>query len=379
MIKRFLVISSLLALAMTACSEDTGGGADAGSVANDVTTLEVSITDDGCAPAEITTAAGPTTFHVTNEDAGAVTEFEVLDGDRILGEAENITPGLEGQFTLTLVPGTFETFCPGGSSERGTLIVTGEGAVASPGAETGASVDVAVAAYRTYIEQNAATLVSRVNAFAKAVQDGDVARAKSLFAWAREPYEAIEPVAEAFGDLDPAIDARENDVPDDEWTGFHRIEKALWVDGSLDGMASVAQKLADDVGKLQDLVVTVELEPAQIANGATELLGEVSNSKITGEEDRYSHTDLWDFQANVDGARAAYTSLQELIESHDPALSAELAERFADVDVALDPYRTGDGFVLYTDLTNEDTRELSRVIDALAEPLSGVAAIVVVA
>jgi iron uptake system component EfeO len=379
MIKRFLVISSLLAIAMTACSDDAGGGADDGGASSGVTTLEVSITDAGCEPAEITTAAGPTTFHVTNADAGAVTEFEVLDGDRILGEAENITPGLEGQFTLTLDPGTFETYCPGGSSERGTLIVTGEGEVASPGAETGASVDVAVAAYRTYIEQNAATLISRTNAFVKAVQDGDIERAKSLFAWAREPYEAIEPVAEAFGDLDPAIDARENDVPDDEWTGFHRIEKALWVDGSLDGMSLVAQKLADDVGKLQDLVVTVELEPAQIANGATELLGEVSNSKITGEEDRYSHTDLWDFQANVDGARAAYTSLQELIESQDPALSAELAERFADVDMALDPYRTGDGFVLYTDLTNDDTRELSRVIDALAEPLSGVAAIVVVA
>ena len=238
---------------------------------------------------------------------------------------------------------------------------------------------MAVASYLTFVQQNAATLVSRVNTFVKAVEDGDIERAKALFAWAREPYEAIEPVAESFGDLDPAIDARENDVPDDEWTGFHRIEKALWVDGSLDGMSPVAQKLADDVAGLQELVATVELDPARIANGATELLGEVSNSKITGEEDRYSHTDLWDFQANVDGARAAFTALQALIVSQDPALAEELTRRFAEVDEALDPYRTGDGFVLYTDLTNDDTRELSRVIDALAEPLSGVAALVVVA
>jgi iron uptake system component EfeO len=378
MIRKLLIVTSLLAIVMTACGSDPEGDTGGSDSSSGVTTIEVTITDAGCEPAEITTAAGPTTFHVTNADAGGVTEFEVLDGDRILGEAENITPGLEGQFTLDLDPGTFETFCPGGSSERGTLSVTGEGEVASPGAEAG-SVDVAVAAYRTFVEQNAATLVSRTNTFVKAVQDGDIERAQALFAWAREPYEAIEPVAEAFGDLDPAIDARENDVPDDEWTGFHRIEKALWVDGSLDGMSPVAQKLADDVGKLQDLVVTVELDPAQIANGATELLGEVSNSKITGEEDRYSHTDLWDFQANVDGARAAFTSLQGLIESQDPALAVELSRRFADVDEALDPYRTGDGFVLYTDLTNDDTRALSRVIDALAEPLSGVAAIVVLA
>jgi iron uptake system component EfeO len=379
MIKKFLSISSLLALALAACGSDAEGDAGGGDSAAGVKTIEVMITDLGCEPAMITTAAGPTTFHVTNADAGGVTEFEVLDGDRILGEAENITPGLEGQFTLDLDVGTFETYCPGGSSERGALVVNGSGEIASPAAEAGASVDVSVAAYRTFVEQNAATLVSRTNAFVKAVRGGDIDRAKALFAWAREPYEAIEPVAEAFGDLDPAIDARENDVPDDEWTGFHRIEKALWVDGSLDGMAPIAAELAEDVVKLQDLVITVELDPAQIANGATELLGEVSNSKITGEEDRYSHTDLWDFQANVDGARAAYTALQELIESQDPALAEELSRRFAEVDEALDPYRTGDGFVLYTDLTNEDTRELSRVIDTLAEPLSGVAALVVVA
>ena len=379
MIRKLLSITSLLAIALTACSSDDGGGTDGGDTSSGVLTVEVLFTDAGCEPADITTPLGPTTFHVSNTDAGAVTEFEVLDGGRILGEVENLTPGLDGDFTLDLEPGSFETYCPGGSAERGTLTVTGQAAVESPGAETGTSLDVAVASYLTFVQQNAATLVSRVNTFVKAVEDGDIERAKALFAWAREPYEAIEPVAESFGELDPAIDARENDVPDDEWTGFHRIEKALWVDGSLDGMSPVAQKLADDVAGLQELVATVELDPARIANGATELLGEVSNSKITGEEDRYSHTDLWDFQANVDGARAAFTALQALIVSRDPALAEELRRRFAEVDEALDPYRTGDGFVLYTDLTNDDTRALSRVIDALAEPLSTVAALVVVA
>ena len=62
------------------------------------------------------------------------------------------------------------------------------------------------------------------------ILDGDIAEAKDLFAYAREPYERIEPIAEALGDLDPAIDAREGDVPEAKWTGFHRIEKALWVD-----------------------------------------------------------------------------------------------------------------------------------------------------
>ncbi len=306
-----------------------------------------------------------------------MTEFEVKDGDHILGEKENVVAGVGGSFSLYLEPGTYTLACPGGTAaSEGTLTVEGASSSASPSAST-TSADTAVAAYRVYIEQQAAALEGRVRAFTQAVERDDIEKAKSLFAWARGPYEAIEPIAESFGDLDPEIDARENDVPDSQWTGFHRIEKALWVDGSLAGMAPVARKLRGDVAKLNTLVKTVEIDPAQIANGGTELLGEVSKSKITGEEDRYSHTDLWDFQANVDGARAGFTALAPLLRESDAALADRIEARFRAVDRALDPYRRGDGFVLYTTLTPSDTRALSQSIDALAEPLSQVAATVV--
>ncbi len=51
-----------------------------------------------------------------------------------------------------------------------------------------------------------------------------------------------------------------------------------------------------DVNTLSSGVQDIQLQPAQLANGAVELMNEVSNSKITGEEDRYSHTDLSDFE-----------------------------------------------------------------------------------
>ncbi len=86
------------------------------------------------------------------------------------------------------------------------------------------------------MSDEAARLVTATQAFAAAVKAGDVATAKSLYAAARSHYEAIEPIAESFGNLDPAIDARENDVEGDQWTGFHRLEKALWVDNSAAGM-----------------------------------------------------------------------------------------------------------------------------------------------
>ena len=368
-------LSAVLELA--ACrSSSPSGSSGAG-----VKTVAVSLTDAGCDPAALQIAAGPTTFVVTNQGADAVTEFEIVKDGTIVGEVENVAAGLERSFSLNVDAGTYETRCPGGTdAATGTLTATG--AAASSTGAASASTDAAVAAYRTYIETRTDQLVARTRVFTAAVLAGDQERARSTFAWAREPYEAIEPVAEAFGDLDPEIDARANDVPAndvpaDAWTGFHRLEKALWVDRSLARMAPVAAKLRADVAKLHALVRTVELDPAQIANGATELLGEVSKSKITGEEDRYSHTDLWDFQSNVDGAQAAFVALRPLLAERDPALAALIAARFAAVDRALDPYRDGGGFVLYTDLDDKDTRTLSSTIDALAEPLSKVAGTVV--
>jgi iron uptake system component EfeO len=142
-------------------------------------------------------------------------------------------------------------------------------------------------------------------------------------------------------------------------------------------MTPVARKLVADVNKLQNLVKTVDLQPAQIANGASELLDEVATSKVTGEEDRYSHTDLWDFHANVQGSLQAFTVLRPLAVRSDPVVVADIEERFRDVQETLDRHREGEGFVSYTTLTKQDVRALAQAVDALAEPLSQVGALVV--
>jgi iron uptake system component EfeO len=200
-----------------------------------------------------------------------------------------------------------------------------------------------------------------------------VARAKALYPPARLPYERIEPVAESFGKLDPEIDARINDVPPSQFGGFHKIEQALWVKDSTAGMTPVAQKLLADVEELQRKSENLDLDAAQIANGATALLDEVSASKITGEEERYSHIDLYDFEANVEGSQAAFQAVEPILRKEDPKLADEIEQRFKAVFDALEPYRQGSGFVLYTSLTAADKRKLAQAIDALAEPLSQVA------
>jgi iron uptake system EfeUOB component EfeO/EfeM len=312
-----------------------------------------------------------------------VTEFEVLDADgHILGEVENIIPGDERSFSVTLREGEYVSYCPNGTEvERGTITVAAAEGGSAAGVQLSPEQRDAVDEYLSYVGDQTAALVRAVGPFAEAVKGRDTTEAENLFAASREPYETIEPIAESFGDLDPKLDAREGDVPADEWTGFHRIEKALWQDGDLAGMDPVADQLVADARDLQQRIPDVELEPAQIANGAVELLNEVSTSKITGEEDRYSHTDLSDFAANFAGTQAAFEALRPLLGSDQQDLVDEIDRRTDELEAALADYESsdpvGNGYVLYEDLTEQDTRRLSAAVDALAEPMSQVAALVV--
>ena len=353
-----------LLVALSCTTVFVGLSANAGAK---TATVKVEIDDDGC-PAKLTIKAGPTNFKVSNSGSGDVSEFEILSGDRIIGEIENVAPGLNKEFSLTLRPGTYGTLCPGGSKHsKGKLVVTGTTAT-----KLSADGKAAVAQYRTFLEAQTAELVTATKAFTDAIDNGDLEQAKALYAPARVAFERIEPVAETFGDLDPKIDAREGDVPEKEWGGYHYLEKKLWVDGTTDGLSSSTKALNENVATLQNLVKDVELQPGAIANGAVELLNEVSASKITGEEERYSHTDLVDFEANVQGSKAAFDAVKPILEQKNPTLAADIEAKFAAVDAALAPYKTGTTFVAYTALTNDDTKVLAQAIDALAEPLSKV-------
>jgi iron uptake system component EfeO len=360
--------AALMALFMAACGSSDDSNAPAGAE-----TMTFKITDEGCDPHDAKAKAGPIDFQVDGESA-KVTELEILDGETILGEKENLTEGLNGSFSLTLEEGEYTIRCNGGSEEDGTLTVSGK-----LDSSNSPEVEAAIATYREYLEENTDELTAKTKPFVAAVVAGDLAKAKALYPAARIPYERIEPVAESFGDLDPRIDARENDVPASEFGGFHRIEKALWEEGTAKGMAPVAEQLLADVEELEAKVKSVKLQAVQIANGANELLGEVSASKITGEEERYSHTDLSDFEANVEGSQVAFESVEPLLSESDPKLAKEIEADFEAVYKSLEPYERNDGvgFVLYTDLTKADTRKLAQGIDALAEKLSQVPAVIV--
>ncbi|QDX93024.1 EfeM/EfeO family lipoprotein [Brevibacillus laterosporus] len=225
-------------------------------------------------------------------------------------------------------------------------------------------------AYRTYSIDQIDQFVASTEKFVTAVKTGDLEQAKQLYAPSRMFYERIEPIAESLGDLDPKIDAREGDVPKEEWAGFHKIEQGLWVNKTTKGSEKVADQLLNDVKLLRAKVETVEVTPELLVTGAVDLLNEVSSSKVTGEEERYSHTDLYDFAANVEGAQKIYELLQPTLITKDQKVSDEIKKRFDEVFALLAPFKQGENYASYTELKPDQVKKLSQAIDALAEPLS---------
>jgi iron uptake system component EfeO len=371
---RLLFCAAALPLALTACTEkEAATSAEGGDIVVDAT-------DSSCDVGTTSAQTGSSTFQVTN-NGSKVTEFYVYgEGDRVMGEIENIGPGVSRQLIVALPePATYQTACkPGmvGDGLRGDFVVTGDAK------ESDADGTLAEAAdgYKRYVVSQVTALQETTASFVTAVTSGDVEGAKAQFPLVRTYYERIEPVAESFpDDLDPRIDLREPDVePGAEWTGFHRLEKDLWAQGLQPDTNAIAAQLKADVDELVAGVQSPDfvIDPITVAGGAQGLLDEVAQTKITGEEDFFSHTDLYDFQANVDGSQAAVAALAPVLSERNPELAATIEQRFAELDTELAKYRQGDGFVSYDTVTEPQRQDLSKKIDALSASVSQVQGVV---
>lgn len=229
--------------------------------------------------------------------------------------------------------------------------------------------------YKIYVSEETEILVRETKAFTDAVKAGDLAKAQSLYAPTRVHYERIEPIAELFSDLDKSIDVRADDFQKKEadkgFTGFHRLEYGLFAKKSTDGLAPFADKLAADVVELQGRIKGLTVPAEKVVGGAAALIEEVAKNKISGEEDRYSRTDLWDFAANVEGAKKIHQLLLPLTQRENAKLAARIDGNFAKVDAILAKYEVaGGGYESYDKLTRKDRTAVRGPVTALAEDLS---------
>ncbi|MET8752991.1 iron uptake system protein EfeO [Streptomyces sp. NPDC004667] len=362
--------------AVTGCadkSDDSGSGA-----------IKVNATDSACEVSKTEFPAGKVSIEVENKGSKVTELYVLFPDDRIVAERENIGPGTKATITAEIKAGDYEFACkPGmkGDGIRTKVKATGQGG----GDKRSPELDAAVASYRKYVQEQADETLPKAKVFADAVKAGDLDAAKKAYALSRLGWERTEPVAESFGDIDPKVDVREDGLeagqdPAKDWTGWHRLEKSLFQDNKIgDEDKKLADTLITDLTEWQKKVGQAEITPTSMANGAKELLDEVATGKVTGEEERYSHTDLVDFKANLEGAQKAYELLKPTAQKNDAGLVKQLDTQFASLSTLLDKYRAdknGYEFTSYDKVGDAERKELSDGVNSLAEPLSKLAAAV---
>jgi len=391
-----LALVAVGAVAASACGTTSHSSSpSATSSANGVKTVNVTLANesgqDGCKLDMTSVPAGPVTFTVTNSSAPGISEMELLKDQRIIGEKENLAPGLNPvSFTATLDGGAYQVYCPGAATEYQDFTVTGQ----APPAPTGTVPGILAQGtkdYAAYVVSQVNQLNDAVKALDAAIQSGNMDAAKTAYAKARAYYEHAESSVEGFvipgfaadnnaGHLDYLIDMRESTPVDAKvgWKGFHAIERDLWQSNAITAATkSESSELVANVGKLQGVVANLQYKPEDLANGAADLIEEVQNTKITGEEEAFSHIDLVDFAANVEGAQQTYASLRPGLQRIDANLVSQIDQQFEAVLSTLDAYRDASalgGYKTYTAaLRASDAPKLTAVIQPLHDSLSKVA------
>ena len=397
-----LLAAFALTLPLAGCVENSSGDA-----------IDVEAKEDACQVAADSVESGTSTFSITNSGE-RVTEFYVLadDGLRVIAERENIAPGSTADLTVQLEPGNYFTACKpglrGANVGQSEFTVTGEPIQYNESDEK--RFNEARDNYVAFVQNEVAELLPKVEEFAEAYAAGDDEKAKALYPTTRVHYERIEPVAEALGVLDARIDYREVDYiaeadelkEDDpsftEWLGFHRMEKDLWPPAedakNADGAPAregwepstpehrreIADTLIADVEQLNttvnadNFIEEQDITVDTVSNGAMGLLEEVATTKVTGEENWWSHKDLYDFQANIQGSRIAFDMVKGIAAERGEEgkqLVDDIESRFNDIQELLDQYGSLEtGFVDYDQVDAGEQAKLTRSLDALREPLS---------
>ncbi|WP_176562330.1 iron uptake system protein EfeO [Mycolicibacterium palauense] len=385
---------AVVAAACSSSGDRTSSDTTEPSGSNGISAVNITLDNEGgkdtCNLDSASVPAGPVTFTVANKTAPGITEVELVKDQRILGEKENLAPGLDPvSFTVTLDGGDYQLYCPGAETEFVDFTVTGQ-AAPKPTGSTQTILDQGTKDYSTYVVDQISQLDAAVKQLDAAVQAGNVEEAKQAYAKARPYYERSESSVEGFvlpgfavddnaGNLDYLIDMRESTPVDEKvgWKGFHAVERDLWGGGITPETKAQSTELVGNVGKLVEVVGTLQYKPEDLANGSADLLEEVQNTKITGEEEQFSHIDLVDFAGNVEGSQQAYAALRPGLEKIDPTLVAQIDEQFRTVQTTLDDYRDPTalgGFVLWTpELQATDAPKLTAVIQPLHDSLSTIA------
>ncbi|MFT3972992.1 MAG: imelysin family protein [Amaricoccus sp.] len=329
--------------------------------------IMVTVNDDTCDPADLTVPAGKSTFHIHNASQRPL-EWEILDGVMVVAERENITPGLNATLTERLKAGTYDITCGLLSNPRGKLTVVATAASeAAKAAPELRSFIGPLSEYQVYLNRRAGELIEATATLSQAVAAGDLDGARAAWLDARQPWRQMAPVIGRLGDvvnsMDPLADYLEKREADPGFTGFHRIEYGLWAQGSTDGLAPVAATLAAEASTLKDRLKQVKLAPGDLAANAAALAGRVVD-QATASQAPYSHSDLAEFSADLDGIAKSARLVQPLVADAAPQSAAALDTALDGARATLDGFKVDGAFPPY-DSVDADGRK--RIADAFTK------------
>jgi iron uptake system component EfeO len=377
--KSFMIAALVVALSLSGCAKRAEESSH--------NTIEVVSSPGVCNLSKDSIQAGTIVFRATNA-SNTASEFYILeaDGKKIVTEVENIGPNLSRDLVTQLDQGTFYAMCvPANNAEPiKTKFTVTQGDNVATQSEDQEALTSASAEYSDWVQSEIDQLLIETKRFVALYLSGNTDGAKAQYPYARTFWERIEPVAESFGDIDPLLDLREADlVSGEEWTGWHLFEKDLWQPKTGYTSLTRAQKnkysdlLIKHTEVLGEKVEELEYKPFQMGNGAKALLDEIATGKVTGEEEIWSGTDLWDFQANLEGAEKIFRLFETIVAKRDPNLAKELNRRFSEIYKLLDGEKIGGKFRDYKTVPNENIKVLAAAVDALGNPISKLTSVVV--
>jgi iron uptake system component EfeO len=340
--------------------------------------VTVTIHPHSCEPNALTVPAGRASFRIVNRSDRAV-EWEILDGVLVLEERENIAPGLSQVINANLLPGDYTITCGLLSNPRGTLQVTPT--AASEAAAKARPSMVAfigpLSEFRVYLSTQSTALIKAVTALEQAIEAGDLSQAQALYVPARAAYQRIAPAAQRLAELDNSINARadyfEKREQDPDFVGFHRIEYALFQQRHLDGLAPVAQRLVADVSTLKQQLLAQSLPPEQLVSILVRNLNTLADVRASsGEEERYSHTDLNGFAGNLFAARKVVDLLRPLLTQSAADVLPTIDSAIAALDAQLNGFTVKDGYASYDTLSADQRKQIADQAKVLAAALDGI-------
>lgn len=345
--------------------------------ANSESEITVTIHPKSCEPNSLTLPAGKARFKIVNASDRAV-EWEILDGVLVVEERENIVPGLSSIINANLQPGDYAITCGLLSNPRGTLHVT---ATAESDAQAKAKPSLVnfvgpLSEYRVYLSMQGSALINAVDALKAAIAMGDLAQAQALYVPARAAYQHIAPAAQRLAELNNAIEARadyyEKREQDPGFGGFHRLEYGLFAKNSVDGLTPVAQKLLADVTRLKQELLAQQLPPEQLITIISRNIRSLAETRSNGEEERYSHSDLNGFAANLEGTRKVVDLLRPLLTKSGPQVLASIDTAANDLDVQLNGFKDQDAYISYDKVDASQRKQIADRAKALADALDGI-------